>query len=68
LIVQPLEERRPQVVQGVPSHAGHLVFVPLRLETLHVGIEDAKTVSVALFRVTAHQLLSNADAEHGLAQ
>ena len=40
----------------------------LGLKTLHVGVEDADAIDVAFFRVAAQQLLTHADAQHGLAQ
>ena len=56
------------IVQAVPPHVRYLVFVSLRDETLHVHVEDAETVNVAFFRMTTHELLSDANAEDGLRQ
>ena len=38
------------------------------LESLHVGIKHTDAVGIALFRMAAQQLLSNADAQYGLRQ
>ena len=38
------------------------------LEALHLSVEDTDALGVAFLRVLAEQLLSHADAEHGLLQ
>ena len=42
--------------------------MPLWLEAFHLRIKHADAVHVALLRVTAQQLLTDADAQHGLSQ
>ena len=56
------------IVKCVPSHAGHFVFVKGRDETFDVDIENAQTFSVALFGMSAQQLLAYADAKNGILQ
>jgi hypothetical protein len=46
----------------------YLVFVAKGHEALDLGIEDAQTIHIALLGMAAHQLLSDADAQHGLRQ
>ena len=46
----------------------HFVFVPCRTELLHVHGEDVETIGVALLRMAAHQLLSDADTQHWLGE
>ncbi len=52
----------------IPSHARHFVLMALRLETLHLSIEDADTVYVTFLRMLAEQLLPDADTEDGLLE
>ena len=53
--VQSLEQGVPSVlhlvsyVQGIPSHAGHLVLMLLGAETTYIGIKDTYAVYVAFF-------------------
>ena len=42
--------------------------MPLGLEAFHIDIKNADALCVTLFRVAAQQLLSDADAQHGLLQ
>ena len=57
-----------QVVDTVPTHLWHLVGVLRGLETLNVQWEDAQAVRIALFAMTAHQLLAYADTHNWLAK
>jgi hypothetical protein len=53
--VQSLEQgvssvvRLTSYIQGIPSHAGHLVLVLLGAETTYIGIKDTNAVYVAFF-------------------
>ena len=47
---------------------GNLVFVLEGHKTLDFSVEDAQTVHIALFRMTAHQLLTDANAQDRLSQ
>ena len=40
----------------------------LRYEPFNLGVEYAQTIRIALFRVTAHQLLSDADTQYWLRE
>jgi hypothetical protein len=40
-------------IQLIPSHAGHLVLMALRLEAFDLSIEDSDTVHISLLRVSA---------------
>ena len=66
--IKTVIERRSQVLQLVPTHRRHLVFLRLRNETVHIGIENPQTIHIALFRMTTQQLLTHTDAEYGLLQ
>ena len=59
---------RLQIIDFVPSHCRHFVFVLLWLESLDVHIEDADAVYVSFFRMSAQELLSHADAQNGLLE
>ena len=54
--------------EAVPSHVGYLVLMLLRDESFYFRVEDAQAVGIALFRMTAHQLLSDANAQDGLRE
>ena len=59
---------RLQIIDFVPSHGRHLVFVLLRLESLYIHIEDADAIYISLFRMSAQELLSHTDAQNGLLE
>jgi hypothetical protein len=46
----------------------YLVLVSLGLKALHFCVEDAETIHITFFRMAAHQLLPNADAQNGLRE
>ena len=50
----------------ISPHMRYLFLVPEGHKALHLGIENAQTIHIALFRMAAHQLLADADAENGL--
>ena len=52
----------------VPPHVRYLVLVSLWHKALHLCVEDAEAIYIALFRMTAHQLLTDADAEDRLRE
>lgn len=62
------EQLATGVADGVPPHLRNLQTLVLRTESHHVSVEYAKTVRVALFAVSAHQLHTDAYAEYGLLQ
>lgn len=65
---QSLEEWGVEVVQGIPTHARHLLLMLRWLEATHIDREDTDAVGVALFGMLAEQLLSYADTENWLLQ
>ena len=67
-LVETLEQIATRIGQCVPSHVRHFVLVAHRLEFLHVDVEDAQAIRIALFRVSAHQLHAEADTQYRLLQ
>ena len=67
-VSESLVKLRLQIVYLVPSHSWYLVFVLLRLESLHIHIEDADAIYIAFFRMSAQELLSHANAQYGLLE
>ena len=67
-VSESLVKLRLQIVYLVPSHSWYLVFVFLRLESLHIHIEDADAIYIAFFRMLAQELLSHANAQYGLLE
>ena len=49
--LKALHQRRLGVVKPVPSHARHFVLMPRRQETLHLCVENANAVGIALLGV-----------------
>lgn len=67
-VSESLVKLRLQIVYLVPSHSWYLVFVLLRLESLHIHIEDADAIYIAFFRMSAQELLSHAYSQDGLCE
>ena len=67
-LVESLEQSTVGVGQGIPSHVWHLVLVAHRLEFLHVDVEDAQTIGIPFFRMAAHQLHAQTNAQDRLLE
>ena len=67
-LANAIVERTLEIMQAVPSHVRDFLAVLSRDETFHLSVEDSQAVSVALLAVAAHQLHSDADAQHRLCQ
>src|SRR5699024_6265000 len=52
---------------GIPSHMRYFILVPLRNETFHISIKNTQAIHLPLFRVAAHQLHAQANAQYRLA-
>ena len=52
---------------GIPSHMRYFILVPLRNETFHISIKNTQAIHIPLFRVAAHQLHAQANAQYRLA-
>ena len=66
--VKSVEQLATGVADGVPPHLRNLQTLVLCAEPHNVCIKYAKTVCIALFAVSAHQLHADADAQHRLLQ
>ena len=68
MLIDALKEWGREVVNTIPSHLRNLVFMYLGNESFYIQGKDAQTVGIAFLAVAAHQLLTDADAKHWLAQ
>ena len=67
-VPEPLIKVSLQIIDFIPAHSRHLVFVFLRLESLYIYIKDSDAIYVTFFRMAAQELLSYTNAQDGLLQ
>jgi hypothetical protein len=52
-VAQVRHQRRLKVVQLIPSHAGHFIFMLLGLKSQNLSIKDANAVRISFLRMLA---------------